>query len=141
MQQHRLARLLLERRDRAGGGGGVSLRRLRLRGGLTSGGQPLLDQPHAGVVARLGVVVLAGALEERLVCLEVVGGEVRARLDAEPGAEGATGLGEAGAGQRDARRGAGSVSRRGYASETKGHAREPPFEGRPPGTSARGGKG
>ena len=96
VEQHRLARLGLERVDRRrwrrpGSGAWPGVRRRVARGG-----EALLDQAHAGVVARLRIGVLAGAGEQRLVAVEVVGAQVRARLGAEPVAECATGLGGAG---------------------------------------------
>ena len=57
----------------------VACGRLRLAGG----GEGFLEQEDLRVVARAGVVVLGGRLEERVVALDVVGREVRAGLGGE----------------------------------------------------------
>ena len=102
---------------RPGGDGQEPLRGLRDRGGLARGGEALLDEADAGVIARLGIGVLAGAGEQLVVAVKVVGAQVCARLGAEAGAECATGLGGSEGLQADAGRGAGRVCRRRYASE------------------------
>ena len=143
VQQDGLARLFLERGDRGGGDRDEQLCDLGLRGGLAGGGQALLDQQHTRVVTGMAVLVLGGAVEQRLVTVEVVEGQLQAGLVAQLGAERAALSGSRGGrlrGGRDSQPGgacgSGSgragVIGRGDAGKAKGHSREPPSEGEAP---------
>jgi hypothetical protein len=82
VEQHRLARLRLEQLERAARDREEELRHV-LRRCAGGGGEALLDQSAAGLVAAVRVVELGGEGEQRPVALQVAGDEARLRTRVE----------------------------------------------------------
>src|SRR6185312_4722877 len=92
VEDHRLARLVLEDRETLARGGEQQRRHL-LGGRLRQRGHRALEQRQAGTEAAVGIAVTGGLREKVLVAVEVAAQQVRAREGGQLGGRAADGLG------------------------------------------------